>query len=90
VQAFDDGLYRERILADQEALEFLQGGDNSPRFPFKRRLADAVDSVVGVKLEEHEIRPRGVGDENLLADDLHEKSSAETALGQLSNLHWGR
>ena len=64
-------LVLERVAAYDAAFELLQRRDDGLRTPFQRRLADAIDALVRIELDEDEIRAGGVGDEDLLAGDPH-------------------
>ena len=61
VHPFDEIFGGERVLPDDEAFELLDRRHHRLRPPFQRRLADAVDSGVGVELDEDEVGARSVG-----------------------------
>jgi hypothetical protein len=60
-----------------------QRGDNGLGLQLQRRLADAFDALVGIELDEDEIGPRHVGDENLLRNDLHRTFLHDSAISAI-------
>ena len=73
VELLDQGVRPEGIAADEPALQLLQRGDDGKRLPLQGGFADAVDAVVRIELDEHEVRSRDVGDESLEPGDPHDR-----------------
>src|SRR5215207_292356 len=71
MELLDERIRPEGIAPDELALQLLKSGHDGQRLPLERRLTDAIDSFIRVKLHEDEVRPRNIRYEGLEAGDLH-------------------